>query len=69
MTEYGVTYEQAEDGGWWASAVDLPVFAAGETKDEAERQIRSAIAFHIEGLVEDGEPVPESTTRVGTVTV
>ena len=69
MTDYGVIFEQAGDGSWSASAVDLPVFAVGDSIEEAEREIRSAIAFHIEVLTEHGEPVPEPATSVGTVTV
>lgn len=38
---------------------DLPgCIAAGETREEALRLIRNAIEFHIEGLREDGLPVP-----------
>jgi predicted RNase H-like HicB family nuclease len=69
MTEYGVIYEQADDGGWWASTVDLPVFAAGDSKTEAEREIRSAIAFYLEYLEEQGETAPAPATSVGTVTI
>jgi predicted RNase H-like HicB family nuclease len=34
----------------------------GETLEEVQRLIREAIAFHIEGLREEGLPVPEPTT-------
>ena len=46
---------------------DLPgCVAAGETRGEALRLIREAIAFHIEGLRQDGHPVPppSSTSEV-----
>ena len=33
--------------------------ATGGTLEEAEREMRAAIAFHLEGLVADGEAVPE----------
>jgi predicted RNase H-like HicB family nuclease len=69
VTEYGVIYEQAGDGSWSASAVDLPVFAVGDTKEEAEREIRSAIAFHLEFLADQGEHPPKPASSVGTVTV
>ena len=38
---------------------DLPgCIAAAETKDEVLALIREAIEFHIEGLKEDGLPIP-----------
>jgi predicted RNase H-like HicB family nuclease len=38
---------------------DLPgCVAAAETKEEVLRLIREAIEFHIEGLKEDGAPIP-----------
>ena len=46
---------------------DLPgCVAAGETRDEALRLIREAIEFHIEGLKQEGQPVPppSSTSEV-----
>ena len=69
MTTYGVIYEQAKDGSWSASAADLPVFAVGDMKTEARREIRSAIAFYLDYLTESGRPLPESPSEVGTVTV
>jgi predicted RNase H-like HicB family nuclease len=46
---------------------DLPgCVAAGETRDEALKLIREAIEFHIEGLKQEGQPVPppSSTSEV-----
>lgn len=46
---------------------DLPgCVAAGETRDEVLRLIREAIEFHIEGLKQDGQPIPlpSSTSEV-----
>lgn len=34
------------------------------TVEEIERNIREAIELHLEGLREDGEPVPEPHTAV-----
>ncbi len=48
-----------------AYSPDLPgVVAVGETRQECEQLIGEAIAFHIEGLIELGEPIPQphSTT-------
>ena len=46
---------------------DLPgCIAAGETRDEVLNLIREAIEFHIEGLRQEGQPVPppSSTSEV-----
>ena len=49
---------------------DLPgCVAVGETKDEAIRLIQEAIEFHLEGLQEDGLPIPESSSTVEFVEV
>ena len=42
-----------------AHVPDLPgCIAVGETKEEVLTLIREAIEFHIEGLKEDGMPIP-----------
>jgi predicted RNase H-like HicB family nuclease len=39
---------------------DLPgCFSAGDTLDEALENAREAIDLHLEGMAEDGEPLPE----------
>ena len=44
---------------------DLPgCVAVGETREEAERLIREAVQFHLDGLREEGLPIPEPTSRV-----
>ena len=49
---------------------DLPgCVAVGETREEAMRLIREAIEFHLEGLREDGLPVPPPTSSIELVTV
>ena len=56
---YAVVYERAPNN-YSAYLPDLPgCVAAGATRDEARENIREAAAFHIEGLQEDGEPIPE----------
>ncbi len=70
MTMYDVVYELADDGSWSAYAAGLPVCAIGQdTPEEAERQIRDAIAVHLQALVDEGQTVPEVITRLGTVEV
>lgn len=48
---------------------DLPgCIATGATTEEVEREIRKAIEFHIEGLREDGLPIPQPSSAVRTST-
>ena len=50
-----------------AHVPDLPgCVAIGETKEEVMSLIREAIEFHLEGLKQDGQPipVPASTSEV-----
>jgi predicted RNase H-like HicB family nuclease len=59
---YAVVIEKSETG-YGAYVPDLPgCVAVGETMTEAERLIREAVEFHLEGLREDGIPVPEPST-------
>jgi predicted RNase H-like HicB family nuclease len=59
---YLIVIERADDGGYGAWAPDLPgCVALGDTIEDAEHQMREAIAFHLEGLREQGEPVPAPT--------
>ena len=46
--------------GFSAYSPDLPgCIATGAKRDEVEREMQAAIQFHIDGLREDGHPVPE----------
>jgi predicted RNase H-like HicB family nuclease len=57
--QYTVIIEQGPTS-WDAYVPDLPgCIAAGDSREEAVRLIREAIEFHIEGLIEQGEPVPK----------
>lgn len=56
---YTVIVEQG-DTSWGAYVPDLPgCAAAGETREEVLQLIREAVEFHIEGLRQSGETVPE----------
>lgn len=49
---------------------DLPgCVAAGETKAEVVKLIQEAIEFHIEGLQEEGLPIPEPSSTIEYVEV
>ena len=57
--QYTVIIEKRENS-FGAYVPDLPgCVAVGETREEVLRLIQEAIEFHIEGLREDGLPVPE----------
>lgn len=64
---YAVIYE-ATATGYSAYVPDLPgCVAAGKTRAEVQRLIRSAIRAHIAMLESLGEPVPSPTTWSETV--
>lgn len=66
---YAIVIEKAQDN-YSAYVPDLPgCVATGATVLEVETEIREAIAFHIEGLREDGLPVPSPSSQVEYVEV
>lgn len=63
MTRYMVVVERGETS-WGAHVPDLPgCVAVGETREEVLRLIREAIEFHIDGLKQDGLPVPTPSSE------
>jgi predicted RNase H-like HicB family nuclease len=59
MKTYLVVFERAAKN-WSAYVPDLPgCVAAADTREETARLIREAVEFHIEGMIEEGLPVPE----------
>ncbi|HKJ50031.1 MAG TPA: type II toxin-antitoxin system HicB family antitoxin [Gammaproteobacteria bacterium] len=67
--KYAVIIEKGEDG-YGAYVPDLPeCIAAGETKEEVKKLIQEAIEFHIEGLKEDGQPVPTPASSIEFIEV
>jgi predicted RNase H-like HicB family nuclease len=61
---YAVVIEKVESN-YFAYVPDLPgCVATGATVEEAEHVIREAIAFHLEGMREDGIAIPEPTSTV-----
>jgi predicted RNase H-like HicB family nuclease len=66
---YAVIVEEGESS-FGAYVPDLPGCAAvGETREEALQLIQEAIEFHIEGLREDGQPVPEPSSSIEYIEV
>jgi predicted RNase H-like HicB family nuclease len=57
---YLVLIEGGPPSNYSAWSPDVPgCVATGATLEEVEREMRAAIALHLEGLAEDGEPLPE----------
>jgi predicted RNase H-like HicB family nuclease len=51
------------DTGYSAYVPDLPgCITVGDTLLETVQLMREAIEFHLDGMREDGEPIPEPTT-------
>ena len=66
---YAIVIERA-GGNYSAYVPDLPgCVATGATVAEVEAEIRQAIVFHVEGLREDGLPVPAPASQVDYVDV
>ena len=69
MTErrYLIVIEGDDDAGFSAYAPDLPgCIAAAESRADVEREMHDAIAFHLEGLQDAGEPIPEPSNLSAT---
>ena len=66
---FAIVIEKAE-GNYSAYVPDLPgCVATGATVEEVESQIREAIEFHLEGMREDGTPIPPPASRVDYVDI
>jgi predicted RNase H-like HicB family nuclease len=59
--EYLIIVE-AGSRNYSAYAPDLPgCVSTGDTVEECEQSMREAIAFHLDGMREDGDPIPPPT--------
>lgn len=64
MSRYAVVIEKAKHN-YSGYVPDLPgCVATGATEDEVRRRLREAIAFHLEGMREDGLTIPEPSSTV-----
>jgi predicted RNase H-like HicB family nuclease len=69
MMRFAVVIETGETS-FGAYVPDLPgCIAAAETKEEVLRLIHEAIEFHVEGLREDGLPIPKPSSSIEYVEV
>lgn len=64
VLRYAVVIDRGATG-FGAYLPDLPgCVAVGETEVEVEQLIREAVELHLEFMREDGEPIPEPTSRI-----
>lgn len=67
--KFAVVIEKGENS-YGAHVPDLPgCVAVGETREEVLRLIQEAIEFHIDGLREDGLPIPAASSSVEFIEV
>ena len=69
MYRFLVIIEKGEQS-YGAYAPYLPgCVAVGDSVEEVEQNMRAAIAMHLKGMVEDGEPIPASETTAEFIEV
>ena len=69
MQRFLVVIERA-NGNYSAYSPDLPgCVATGATREETEQNMQAAIEMHIQGMKEDGLPIPEPHSSAEYVTV
>ncbi len=69
MRRYAVVIEKGPTS-YGAYVPDLPgCVAVGESRDEVEVLIREAIQLHIDGMHQDGLPIPEPASELEYVEV
>ena len=67
--QYLVVIEKGASS-YGAYVPDLPgCVAVGESREEVSRLIHEAIEFHVEGLHENGQPVPPPASQAELVDV
>jgi predicted RNase H-like HicB family nuclease len=66
---YTIIIEKAVNN-YSAYVPDLPgCISTGATIEETKRNIRDAVEFHLRGMEEDGDPIPEPTTLADVIEV
>ena len=69
MKRYLIIIEKGA-GNYGAYCPDLPgCISTGDTVEETTKNMQEAIQFHLDGMREDGLPIPEPTTVDDWVTV
>ena len=69
MRQYVILIEKGE-GNFGAYAPSLPgCVSVGKTRQEAIDNMYDAIQFHLDGMAEDGEPIPDEDLEAVTIVV
>jgi predicted RNase H-like HicB family nuclease len=56
----------ANEAGYWVEVPALPgCFTQGQTIEECQERAEDAVRRYVEGLIEEGHPVPEEPRREG----
>ncbi len=67
MHRYLIIIEKAGDN-FSAYSPDVPgCVATGVTREEAENEMHEALQMHLDGIKEDGMPLPEPSASIGYV--
>ena len=69
MRKYLIVIEKGSNNYSAYSPDVLGCGATGKTFEDAKRNIREAIEFHLEGLVEDGDPIPDAESSAEYIMV
>lgn len=59
--QFTVLFSKSPNGeGYWAMVPALPgCFSTGDTFEAAQKNVSEAIRFHTQGMLQDGEELPE----------
>lgn len=58
------------DNSYGAYSPDLPgCVAIGDTQEDVEKNMREAIIMHLQGMIEDNEPIPGARTTAEYINV
>ena len=69
MAKYAIAIYNA-GGNYSAHVIDVDgCVATGKTVDETIANMRDALEFHLEGMAEDGDPIPEPEVIIEYVDV
>ena len=69
MQKYLIVIEKGNNNYSAYSPDVLGCGATGKTLEDTKRNIREALEFHLEGLVEDGDPIPEAESTAEYIMV
>ncbi len=69
MRKYLIVIEKGSNNYSAYSPDVLGCITTGKTREETRRNMIEAIEFHLEGLVEDGDPIPEAESTAEYIMV